>query len=213
MKRPGFSMVEALISISILGLIAVMSIVNFSSSQRTEELNTAARVFAADLRSAQSRALSGGNVRMCPAIPAAGSSLAACEDGASNCANPVECQLQAPEGIGLRVVAGQSEYDQYIVLGAESGEWRMTHAAMAFTRRDLARNGAPRVSVSAIDAGGAPRASADIAFGRQNGAMHVDECAACAPPPNVVTVTLQHSQTGRTKTVILNRLTGRVSID
>lgn len=215
MKRPGFSLVEALISISILGLIAVMSIVNFSSSQRSDELNTAARVLAADLRSAQSRALSGGNVKLCPAIPAALSSLAACEAGTSNCADPAQCKPQAPEGIGLHLIAGQSAYDEYVVIGAETGEWRMTYPAMAFFRRDLSRSGAPRVVVSAIDGAGValPYGAMDVSFGRQNGAMHFNECVGCDPPPNVVTVTLRHAQTGKTKTVLLNRLTGRISVD
>jgi type II secretory pathway pseudopilin PulG len=205
-------MVEALVSISILGLIAVMSIVNFNSSQRTEELNTAARVLAADLRSAQSRALSGGNVRMCPAIGAAVVPVAACESGTSACADPGECASKAPEGVGVRIARGQAGYDTYVVVGAEAGEWGMRAPETVFFRRELERSGAPRVTVSSVFGDAVDLASADVAFGRQNGAMHVNECAACAPPPNVVTVTVRHALTGKTKAVVLNRLTGRVSI-
>jgi hypothetical protein len=81
-----------------------------------------------------------------------------------------------------------------------------------FFRRELERSGAPRVTVSSVFGDAVDLASADVAFGRQNGAMHVNECAACAPPPNVVTVTVRHALTGKTKAVVLNRLTGRVSI-
>ncbi|MFA4954724.1 MAG: hypothetical protein WC641_05420 [Patescibacteria group bacterium] len=203
-KRPGFSFGEALISISILGLIAVIAIFDLRATRMKDELRTAERLVASDLRSAQARALSAQNLKFCPT--AVGEWIS-CEQSTTDCAGA--CDPYPPAAIGLRLTEDSASYvffakrDLTDNLRMENGE--------AFLTREFARNGAPNVKVSSV-VGVAALPNADVAFQRQNGSMRINACPTCLEEQNL-TITLKHSVSDETKTVSLNSLTGRISVE
>lgn len=53
----GFTLIELIISISILTLISTAAVFSLRSTRQTEELATAARLLASDVRNVQARVL------------------------------------------------------------------------------------------------------------------------------------------------------------
>ena len=204
--RAGFSLIEMMASIVILGIISVATISTLRVSQQKDELNNAVRIVAGDLRSLQSRALSTDNVKSC----VSGGKQIVCETNASACgASP--CVPIPPAGFGMAVVAGTSAYDLFAEVEPTTLDWKKTNANEVFLTRDFAKSGGTNVVISSLT-GGYP--STNVSFQRQNGSMVIDGCdvsAGCAVT-TTMNIVLRHTALGDTKTIQLNAYTGRISV-
>lgn len=205
-KRPGFSFVEAMTSVAIIGIIATITMFDLRSSQRTDELNNGIRVVASDLRSLQSRALSATNFKTCPAV---GGLLRICEGGTAVCAVPAQCLPAPPMSVGVRFYTGGTTYDLFAEVESTKFDKLLTDGTEVFMQRNLALAGAPNVTVFALS----DTNPSDVVFFRQNGNMQINACDPwVCPSPQNLTVTLRHTITGKTKTVYMETATGRISI-
>lgn len=206
-KTKGFSFTEAMVSIAILGIIATIAVFDLRKSRQTDELNTAVRVVAADLRALQTRALTAANLKTCPD---AGGITVVCENGTSPCADPAQCLPAPPLAVGARFTTNQNAYDLFADVDPSKYDVKETDATEVFFQRALDKSGAPNVTVQALSAG----SPSDVGFLRQNGNMQVNGCnpkIGCGAPLTL-TVTFLHSQSGNTKAVFMDVNTGRISI-
>ncbi len=204
-KRDGFTLIEVMVSVTIMGIIATIAFFSLTTSQRTDQLNTAARVVEADLRSAQSRALTAENIKTCTDNIGLKKS---CEISTVGCTDA--CVPAPPAGIGIRFVPGKDRYTTFAEVEPSTNDWRYSGTREDVFTRVLAAAGAPNVIVSAVSGS----STADIAFKRQNGSMVIDGCdlsqGTCTPVS--LTITLKHTKLNVTRTVSVNAITGRISI-
>lgn len=207
--RKGFTLIEAMVSVAILGLLAGIVTTNLTESRRTEELQSAARIVVADIRSAQSRALTVKNVAFCQN---ASDAWIACELGSASCKPGSACTPVPPDGVGLHFSVSSSTYAYYGIMNGPGNDFARTSSQQDFLIRRLDLAGAPNVEVAAISATLPSGSEADVFFQRQNGVMRLNACAACAEPSSLL-ITLRHAQSGRSKQVRVNALTGRISIE
>lgn len=207
-KAQGFTLIEAMVSVAILGLLATIATTNLTESRRSEELNSAARILAADIRSVQARALSVKNTSFCQN---ASDAWIACELGSASCKPTSTCTSLPPDGVGIHLTEATSTYDFYGIYSGPGNDFARTSASQNFFYRKLDLSGAPNVTISSLSAKLPSSTSADVFFQRQNGAMRLNACASCGEPASL-NIVLTHSQSGRTKTVSLNGITGRISI-
>jgi hypothetical protein len=172
-------------------------------TSRTEELNTAARIVATDVRSLQSRALSVQNIRTC--LNGGGASIV-CEASVVGCVSA--CADAPPAAVGVRFMTSTSSYDFFAEVGPTAPDWLWSATGRVLTR-SLITSGIRNVTISAIDRG----SPSSVAFERQNGSPVFNGCRisqGCVSTPSI-TITLRHAQSNATKTVTVNA-SGRVSI-
>ncbi len=203
-KAQAFSYTEFLISVAILAIISMMSVYSLNSSRSQEELKTAQRVVAADLRTLQAKALNAENVKFC--TNSSGAKIV-CETSTTGCTD--SCTAVPPAGVGGHFVRNAATYDFYAKYDPSTTDWRKSAATEVFQTRDLAKSGAANVLIAGFSVG----VTADIAFERQNGGMKINVCPSGCTNDSVLTITLRHTKTGATKTVTLYTLTGRIVMD
>lgn len=208
-KAPGFTFVEAMVSIAIVGIISVAAYYNLRTTRMNDELRTASRVVAADLRATQARALHGSNVKWC--LNTSGAWMV-CEDSNAACNIPADCSAYPSGGYGVHFTKDSNVYRIYGILNNNTSDWRMsTDMKDLVMTRDLAKSGGLNVTVSDIQ-GAVPFTEADVAFMRQTGQMRINSCGTCAEQA-FVNVTLKHALSLKTIVVSMNYYTGRISIE
>lgn len=199
-----------MISLSIIVLLATIMVFELRDSRRTEELRTAARQVAADLRGMQSRALAAKNLKTCT-TPTAG--LAVCEYSTVVCGtNP--CAESIPSAYGIRFTLNDYNYIMFADINPSAGvDYRYTNAGEIYETRSLVPLNTDYVIVDQITAQGTPVASADISFMRQSGATRIFHPG--VPPdaePGLIRIRILHTITNKTVEIEVNRVTGRISI-
>lgn len=215
LRRKGFTLVELMVSITILLLISTVTVFSLGSTRDNDELMTAARLLTGDIRNVQARALAATNIKTCE-IPS--DHFRVCEDenpSAIPCKSA--CVPLPPSRVGIHVDRGSSAYT--IFADIDGDDWRMTNQEEIVLQRDLNPLGGGNVTIRAIRTSFADLSSADIAVGRQNGTVRIEACddvglPACAPKePQTISIMLIHAKTSKTVTVDVNALTGRVSFE
>lgn len=196
-----------MISVAILGIIATAASFSLRTSQYRDQLRTAARVVASDLRSLQARALAASNIKFCHDI--LGRNIV-CENSEGSCMDT--CTAIAPAGVGIRLTKDGTAYDLFAKRDPSTTDWRESYAEEKFLTRDLAASGAQNVTVSSLQAM-VPFTIVDVAFQRQNGGMLIDACPVGCTNQNFLNITLRHGLTGLTIVVSMNKTTGRISIE
>lgn len=207
-RASGFSLSEALVSLTIIGILSVTMVLNLNSSKRVEELGAAARVVAADLRSMQARALAGQNVKTC----AKAGPTVVCESSDAICdplgpLNP--CTPTPAFSYGMHLTPGTSVYNAFSDVNAATKDWIETPGAYeTVSTRDVTKNGGSNVTIFSLGAG---ISDAHVSFERQNGRMHIVCTPACAGTD--LTITLRHEQSLATRQITLRAATGRISVE
>jgi type II secretory pathway pseudopilin PulG len=198
---------ELLVSILILGLISVATVTNLRSSQQADQLATAARIVAADLRAEQDAALTAQSIKTCTNGVSA---KIVCEGGTSSCVGA--CTSLPPFGTGLHFMKASSTYDVFADVDQTKNDWKETDASEIVQTRSLSLVGAPNVIVSDLITS-STQSSIDVAFQRQNGTMGIAGCfiGSCVSPVTL-RIILKHTVSNQTAEVDLNSVTGRVSI-
>ncbi len=205
----GFTLVELMVSVFILTLLTTTVMFDLRASKRKDELNTAARVVAADLRSLQARALTGQNIQTC--TPPSAKSVV-CELSAAACGGAA-CLALPPFGVGVHFQTAATAYILFADVEATKNDWQQTDASEIFLTRDLASVGAPNVTLDALTlpAPSGVVTQVDVAFQRQNGSMVIGGCVTTGCSSRLE-IRLKHTVSGDVKLVELNGLTGRISI-
>jgi len=204
--RPGFTVAELLVSVMILGLISVATVTSLVTSQQADQLATAARVLAADLRAQQSGAITAQNLKTCTDASA---KKIVCENSTAACTDA--CTSLPPYGIGLHLTKTSSTYDFFGDVDASKNEWKETDATEVIKRRAFASVGGQNVVVDDLITT-ASQPSIDVAFQRQNGTMVIDGCSGACASPVSLRIVLRHTVSNATTEVDLNSYTGRISI-
>ncbi len=210
-KRSGFTIYELMISIGILTLISAAAVVNLRTTRMKDELNTAVRLVAADLRSLQARALAGSNLNSC--LDANGK-YASCEFSAAYCAGgSLDCKSRPPFGVGALFQSNNNFYLMFADVDSSKNDWQYTDDTESFNTRYLDKNGAPNVVISDLATNAGVVGSVNVAFQRQNGSLGIQGCYAPCVTPVALTITLKHLVSLETKNVYLNSYTGRISAE
>jgi prepilin-type N-terminal cleavage/methylation domain-containing protein len=99
-RSKGFTLVELLVSISIIGVITGMMMANFRGGQQSAEVRLATDILVGQIRSVQTSSLSGRLVAVCSGGT---NDLDVCEpkDPPVSCTGGV-CQKRVPAGYGIR---------------------------------------------------------------------------------------------------------------
>ena len=206
---PGFSFVELMISIAIVGMLSVITVVSLNSTQKTDELRTATRQLAADIRSMQSRALSAQNIKSCVSLMG---DFAVCENGTTNCSGT--CAPATPPAFGLHLVAGNANYILFADVDIDVGGYKYTKAYEMLLQRDLSANSNNVIvekvfSVRAL--GTTSKPYGDVTFLRQSGTTHLFDDVT-PPEPVSMIIRLKHLTASTTMDIRIDQSTGRVSI-
>jgi type II secretory pathway pseudopilin PulG len=207
-KVRAFTLNELMISVFILGLIAAASVVNLRTARQRDELESAVRVIAADLRSLQSRGLSAQNLNSCTDMAGF---RQVCELSSTGCAS--SCAASSPIAVGAHFNQNATTYTLFADVEPTKNDWEQTDVTEVFFTRDLAKNGAPNTTITSLAGGGVLMSQADVSFQRQNGALGVNGCYAPCSAPVTLQITVRHTVSGITRTVSANAYTGRISID
>ncbi len=206
-KLVGFSVAEMLASLAIVVILALATIFELNSYQKGEELRTAARQLAGDIRSVQSSAFSARNIKACPL----GAGKAICEESEAMCA-PGTCVLTIPQSYGISFNLNSSNYEMFADLNPIVADYKLTDQNELLARRFISALGGQNVIVDSILVNNVPGSTrADITFLRQSGDVAF-VTAPVAPGATVITIKLRHLTTGATQSIEINKATGRISI-
>ncbi|MBU0540462.1 type II secretion system GspH family protein [Patescibacteria group bacterium] len=210
----GFTLIELMISISILTLISTATVFSLRSTRQSEELATAARLLASDVRNIQARALAANNVKICDI--AGGKRVCEAENPSTTDCVGV-CAPEPASRYGITFDKDSGSYALFVDLN--QSDWRLSSEDEIVLRRNLNPLGGDKVTITElmIDTGSLTEAS--MAVSRQNGIMRIEACGesglpACSPvEPKILNITLQHQQSGKTAVVEINSQSGRVSVE
>ncbi len=209
-KTKGFTILELLIGLSIIILLALVTVFELRNSRRTEELRTASRRITADLRGMQSRALSAKNLKTC-VTPTA--DLAVCEFSLTACeSNP--CAESIPSAYGVVFTKGSYKYTLFADINPSSGvDYRYSGVDEVYSSQSILPLETDYIIIDQIIADGNLVDSADISFMRQSGTVRMFHPG--VPPavePSLIRIRLLHTITNHTAEIEINRITGRISI-
>jgi prepilin-type N-terminal cleavage/methylation domain-containing protein len=207
-NQKGFTLIELLIGLSIVVLLATITVFELRSAKRGDELRTASRLVASDIRAMQSRALAAKNLKTCDT----GTELAVCEFSQANCGgNP--CSDDIPAAYGVHFVAGTSTYSMFADINpAAAADYHYTDIYEVYESRSILPLGSKEVILDQIISGTSTVVLvADVAFMRQSGSVRIYD-STVPPEPVLLRVRLRHLISNQTIEIEVNRITGRVSI-
>ncbi len=209
-KSAGFSLAELLVSIGILTLLATFTVMSLSTSQKKEEVLTAARIVAGDLRALQTRALNAENVKTCKNL---GINVT-CENGLAPCTDPMSCAPAPPYAFGAFFRANSSTYPFFAEVDASNKDFQDTPGAGEdFYQRRFSTVAVPNVKITGLVADGVTTTQVSVTFGRQNGSPNIMPCIGACSSASTLHITLTQMQSGDVANVYMNAITGRISID
>ena len=211
LRKPGFTLAEMLVSVAVIGLLAVVVVVGMGQGKQTEELRGAARQLAADIRSMQARALAAGDVKACPT---AAGILTVCEDTTAVCANPADCVARVPSSFGVNASSTDVSYTMFAEVESSTADYHLNKANEALIGRQLLQGTGQNVIIQKVLTGKptplVSRSAGDVSFTRQNGTTRLYDGS--GTEPDILVFRLWHKTSSSTMDVEVNRVTGRVSI-
>lgn len=200
-SRPrGFTIIELMVSLSIIGLITGAMLANFRGGQQHAETRFAAEILVARLRELQTAALSGRGILVCAG---GNDDRKVCEPGK---APPVtcpggSCQKQVPAGYGLRL--SLTDPTRYLVFYDTDGDGAYDAGEELGSQ--------PYVSTGTVRFVGANvGVPVDVVFKPPFAQVYVNGVQA---PPDIATFTLRHEVTEASRNVKLYRISGKIEHD
>lgn len=226
--RAGFTLMELLVSISILLIISVVVAGDINKTRWQEELTASARTLAGALRDLQSRALTASGVRTCNAsgliFVCEWAGTAACTGACSALVPPYASGMTLYDDDATTGVRRFAEVEPtYNNRAEEQGSGREYMGVLPFVKGGISSNVV--ISQLTVAPPGSLIGQVIVTFERQNGLMRINPCdwptggspptGFCTPfgEPTSATIVLRHAKSGLTKTIRLNGPAGRISID
>lgn len=198
-RSEGFTLVELLVSISIIGVITGMMMANFRGGQQSAEVRLATDILVGQIRSVQTSALTGRLVSVCSG---GSNDLDVCEPKQPpvSCSGGA-CQKRVPAGYGMRF--SSLTPSEYMLFYDTDDDKRYDAGEELGT--------APYVSTSAArfitSDGGDPL---DLVFTPPFGKIYVNGSAS---GPTTVSVTIGHQFGSMNRHVTVYRLSGKIEHD
>lgn len=199
----GFTLLEILISISVFSVITAFATANFNAGRKGDELRFASQLTASAIRRVQTSASAGEMIGICrdsntlrDGQTCPGGSDAECAGGT--------CRQEVPLAYGMHLSTADGR--KLISFADVNGDhvWQSGEEY----RTDSVSPGA-LVFMSGLQVGSSAVAQLDVVFAPPKPATFfngmTDEAAA--------SITLTQPQTGATRTVTVNRVTGQVNAD
>jgi len=198
-RSRGFTLVELLVSISIIGVITGFMMANFRGGQQSAEVRLATDILVGQIRSVQTSALTGRLVSVCSGGL---DDLKVCEPKSP----PVECsggtcQKRVPAGYGLRFT---TENPSAYTVFYDTDDDRRYDAGEELGDSPYVSTGATRFEGS--DAGD----PLDLVFVPPFGKLYVNGSASGSP---TVSITLGHQFGNMIRHVTIYRLSGKIEHD
>lgn len=218
----GFTLVELLISMSILAVMTSFTVTNYRVGKQSDELRQGSQILASQLRRAQTMALAGEGIFLCAGNGGSCTSDASCGSGQkclqgtcvststrtcttnADCTGGTTCVRSYPTGYGVRVSSAAGSNLQSILFADIDGD--RAYDATEVLRTERLSPG-PFVTMSAVSPASAN--ALDIVFAPPKPTVYFNGSIATA----IATLTVRHSTTGSTRTVRINRITGQISAD
>jgi type II secretory pathway pseudopilin PulG len=208
-----------MVSLSILIIIALAVATDISRTRHQEELASSARLTLSTLRGLQSRALSATSVKTCNN----GTNDLVCELDDTVCVfSPCDTRL-VPISVGATMRTTESVIYKFaeVDLGLEDRRKDASNREYLGVQKFAEQNpGSNPVQITSLKAGSDLLSEVTVTFDRQNGAMRINACGnpSGAPPctgpePTTLEIIIEHARLGRSKTIRLNTLTGKISIE
>jgi len=198
-RSKGFTLVELLVSISIIGVITGMMMANFRGGQQSAEVRLATDILVGQLRSVQTSALAG---RLAAVCSGGSNDLDVCEpkDPPVSCPGGV-CQKRVPAGYGIRLTTATPT--TYMLFYDTDGDQRYD------TGEELSV--APYISTAATRYQGSTAGDPlDLVYTAPFGQLFVNGSAS---GPTTVSLTLGHQFGTMTRHVNVYRLSGKIEHD
>ncbi len=195
----GFTLVELLVSISIIGVITGMMMANFRGGQKSSELRLASDLLVNQIRSVQTSAFSGRLVSVCSG---GGNDLKVCEpkNPPISCTSGT-CQKRVPTGYGIRFTT--SPATAFLLFYDTDGDWRYDVGEELATQPYVSSN---FVRLTAANAG----TPLDLVYAPPYGQVYVNGSASGTP---IVSLTLGHQFGTMTRHVNIFTLSGKIEHD
>ncbi len=196
----GFTLVELLVSISIIGVLTGLMLANFRSGQQSAELRLASELLVSQIRSVQLASYSGRLVSVCSG---GANNLAVCEPGI---VPPVSCpggscQKRVPTGYGIHLNPAPST--TFTLFYDTDGD-RRYDAVERLSDPAYVSSGTVRLTAAAV---GLPL---DLVYAPPYGQLYVNGSASGTP---TVALTLGHQYGSAIRHVTLYRLSGKIEHD
>lgn len=211
LPKAGFTLVEMLVSVAVIGLLAVIVVVGMGSGKRTEELRGAARQLAGDIRSMQARALAAGDVKACPNTLGV---LTICDDSTALCVDPADCVARIPSSFGINASSTDTSYTLFAEVEPSTVDYHLTKPNEVLLNRQLLQGTGQNVIIKSVLTGKpaplVPKTGGDVSFTRQNGTTRLYDGSGVEP--DIMIFRLWHKMSSSTMDVEVNRITGRVSV-
>jgi prepilin-type N-terminal cleavage/methylation domain-containing protein len=211
-ESKGFTLVELMVSIAVIGLITLAVIGDIARTRQQTELLSTATTVQAELRNMQADALAARSIKTC----AYSGNNVPCEyDGAECRVLSQSCSVAiSPSDFGMTFVLNATNTTEFA--DTFTADFAETKPYERFKVLKFINNtaGSNNVIISSIIAGGSSVGSSIVAFQRQNGGMRINGCATppCASEVTTMTVTLKHLQTNKTRDITFNAVTGRITV-
>ena len=222
-QRGGFTITELLVSIAILMIISLSVVTDLNRSRYQEELQGTSRVIVGLLRDMQTRAQAGREVQTCTG---AGAVTLVCEYTAAGCTGACGT-LIPPEAYGVTFNSNATGVTAFAEV--EPTRTNRRDVELGYDHENVGKidflkgvAGSEHVTIYTMVSGFFSDSQMSVTFERQSGTMRIDACK--APPslyqpcgmfgePTTGSITLRHAKTLSTKTITLNALTGRISVN
>lgn len=198
----GFTLVELLVSLGIVGVIAGQMLANFRSGQRLSELRLAGDILASQVRAVQTESFSGRLVDVCSGGSEDGAVCEATKVPALSCGGGGVCDDRVPSGYGIRLDTSQpTEY----VLFFDTDNDKVMDVGEEFRAQ-------PYISTGLVRFSGADTVASpvDIVFTPPFGRIYVN---GAQTGPSDIEFTLTHQTGNEERHVSINRITGKIERD
>jgi prepilin-type N-terminal cleavage/methylation domain-containing protein len=215
-----FTLPELMVSVSILLIISVAVSGQITLAKYQEELASSARVLAGTLRDLQAFAQAATGVKTC----APSGKPLVCEVSTALCAASPCGTLVTPSAVGAVFDAPYTTIQRFAEVFSSSINRRKDLGEDLGTRSFISGlAGTNFVSISSVSGDGTPGFPFTVTFERQSGSMRMNACNTPAPftpacsgslqESTWARITLVHSKTGKTRSVLLNAVTGKISLE
>lgn len=119
----GYSLIEMLVAMSIFAVVSGLTISNYGSGRRSDELRYAGQILDTSIRRAQTNSLAGTTVGYCDAT-ADDSRTRLCPNGLSDCREGETCVTDVPNAWGIHLTYAASGARSIVLFADVNGDFR-----------------------------------------------------------------------------------------